>query len=107
MDVLTVVIIGILAVLVIFLIVDRVRGQQRIKEQVDTLARVVGERVEGSIGVFGDVRERLGELTKRTKDIEEVGKSISSLQEALRAPKFRGGFGELGRRGYAAVGDRA
>jgi len=96
MDVLSVVIIGILAVVVIFLIWDRVRGQQRIKEQIDTLARVVGERVEGSMSVFGDVRERLGELTKRTKDIEEVGKSISSLQEALRAPKFRGGFGELG-----------
>ena len=96
MDVTTIIIIAILAVVVIFLIWDRVRGQQRMKEQIDALARLVGERVEGSLGVFGDVRERLGELSKRTKDIEEVGKSISSLQEALRAPKFRGGFGELG-----------
>jgi DNA recombination protein RmuC len=86
----------VLVVLVVFLIVDRVRGRKRLKEQADALSRVVGEKVEGSIGVFGDVRERLGELTKRTRDIEEVGKSITSLQEALRAPKFRGGFGELG-----------
>jgi len=96
MDVISVVVIVVLAVLVIFLIWDRFRGQQRLKEQIDALSRVVGEKVEGSISVFGDVRERLGELTKRTKDIEEVGRSISSLQEALRAPKFRGGFGELG-----------
>lgn len=86
----------ILVVLVVFLIVERVRGRQRLKEQTDALSRLVAERVDGSMGVFGDVRERLGELTKRTRDIEEVGKSIVSLQEALRAPKFRGGFGELG-----------
>ena len=75
---------------------DRFRASQRWKEQGDVLTKTVGDKVEGSIQVFGEVRERLGELTKRTKDIEEVGKSISSLQEALRAPKFRGGFGELG-----------
>jgi DNA recombination protein RmuC len=86
----------VLAVLVVFLIVDRVRSRQRLKEQTDALSRLLTERVEGSLGIFGDVRERLGELTKRTRDIEEVGKSIVSLQEALRAPKFRGGFGELG-----------
>jgi DNA recombination protein RmuC len=92
----TIILVVVIVVLVVFLIVDRVRGRQRLKEQADALSRVVGEKVEGSIGVFGDVRERLGELTKRTRDIEEVGKSITSLQEALRAPKFRGGFGELG-----------
>ncbi len=96
MDAVSIVITVILAVLVIFLIWDRFRGQQRLREQIDALSRVVGEKVEGSISIFGDVRERLGELTKRTRDIEEVGRSISSLQEALRAPKFRGGFGELG-----------
>ncbi len=89
------VLVVIIVVLVVFLIVDRVRGRERLKEQADALSRVVGEKVEGSMGVFGDVRERLGELAKRTRDIEEVGKNISSLQELLRAPKFRGGFGEL------------
>ncbi len=86
----------VLVVLIVFLIVDRVRGRQRLKEQTDALSRLVTERVEGGVNAFGDIRERLGELTKRTRDIEEVGKSIVSLQEALRAPKFRGGFGELG-----------
>jgi DNA recombination protein RmuC len=85
-----------LAIIVGFLLWDRFRARHRWKEQGDALTKIVGEKVEGSIGVFGEVRERLGELTKRTKDIEEVGKRISSLQEALRAPKFRGGFGELG-----------
>jgi len=92
---LEVIIIIVLAVLVIFLVGDRLRGRDRLREQTDTLSRVVGEKVEGSLSVFGEVRERLGELTKRTRDIEEVGKNISSLQELLRAPKFRGGFGEL------------
>ena len=91
--------IGVIILLVIVLVIlisDRLRGRQRWKEQGETLSKIVGEKVEGSVGVFGDLRERLGELTKRTKDIEEVGKSISSLQEALRAPNFRGGFGEQG-----------
>ena len=90
-----IIIIVVLAVLVIVLVVDRVRGQQKLKEQIDSLSRVVGEKIEGSLGIFGDVRERLGELATRTKSIEEVGRNISSLQELLRAPKFRGGFGEL------------
>jgi len=74
---------------------DRRQREQKLKEQGDILSKVVTERMEGSLGVFGEVRERLGELTKRAGDIEEVGKNISSLQELLRAPKFRGGFGEL------------
>ncbi|MBA7487274.1 hypothetical protein ES707_22837 [subsurface metagenome] len=88
--------IALLVILVGFFVWDRFRASRRWKEQSDVLTRIVGEKVEGSIGVFGEVRERLGELTKSTKDIEEVGRSIASLQEALRAPKFRGGFGELG-----------
>jgi len=76
-----IVIIVLLLVIIAFLIWDRLRGQQRLKEQDDALSRMVGEKVAGSLAVFGDVRERLGELTKRTKDIEEVGKSISSLKE--------------------------
>ncbi len=65
------------------------------KEQSDTLSKTVSERIADTTRVFGEVREKLGELTKGTQQIEEVGRNISSLQEILRAPKFRGGFGEL------------
>ncbi len=88
----------ILVILVIlggFFIWDRRRAHQRWKEQGDTLSKVVGEKVEHSVGIFGNVQKQLGELTEKTKDIQEVGKNISNLQELLRAPKFRGGFGEL------------
>ncbi len=90
-----IIIIALLVVLLLFLLWDRLHGRQRLKEQGDALSKIVGEKVEGSMAVFGDVRERLGELTQRAKDIQEVGKNVSSLQELLRAPKFRGGFGEL------------
>jgi len=91
-----IVIIILLLILVGFFLWDRFRREQRLREQGNALSKAVGERLDGTIGVFGDLKERLGELTQRTKDIQEVGRSISSLQEALRAPKFRGQFGELG-----------
>ena len=94
-EIVGIVIIVLLVILIGLFLWDRLRGRQRLKEQGDALSRIVGEKVEGSIAVFGDVRERLGELTQRAKDIQEVGKNVSSLQELLRAPKFRGGFGEL------------
>jgi len=90
-----IVIIILLAVLVIFFLWDRFRQERRWREQSDALSKTVGERIADTTRVFGEVKERLGELTKGTQKIEEVGRNISSLQEILRAPKFRGGFGEL------------
>ena len=60
-----------LAILVVVFLWDRLRARRRWKEQGDALTKIVGEKVEGSVGVFGEVRERLGELTKRAKDIED------------------------------------
>jgi len=85
----------ILAIVIGFFLWDRVRGGQKWKEQGDALSKMMGERLDEKIKVFGEVKEGLGALTQRTKIVEEVGKNISSLQELLRAPKFRGGFGEL------------
>jgi len=87
---------GLLLLVVGFLLWDRLRQGQRWQQQGDALSKVVGDRIDGTIKVFGELKEKLGELTQQTKDIQEVGKSISSLQEALRAPKFRGEFGEVG-----------
>ncbi len=84
-----------LVILVGFFLWYRFRQDQRWKEQSDILSKTVGERIADTTKVFGDVKERLGELAQRTEQIQEVGKNISSLNEVLRAPKFRGGFGEL------------
>ena len=74
---------------------DRLRANQRWKEQSDALSKTMGERIADTTKVFGEVKESLGKLTQRTEQIQEVGRDISSLQELLHAPKFRGGFGEL------------
>ncbi len=88
-------IIILLVILVGFFLWDRLRAGQRWKEQSDIISKTVGERIADTTKVFGEVKERLGELTQRAKEIQEVGKNISGLQEILRAPKLRGGFGEL------------
>jgi len=90
-----IVIIVLLAILVIFFLWDRFRQENRWRQQSDAISKTVGERIADTTRVFGEVREKLGELAKGTQQIEEVGKNISSLQDILRAPKFRGGFGEL------------
>jgi len=90
-----VVIIILLIIVIGFLIWDRLRAGDRWKKQSDTLAKTVGEQIADTTKVFGEVKESLGKLTERTQQIQEVGKNISSLQDILRAPKFRGGFGEL------------
>ena len=88
-------IIILLAVLVVFFIWDRLRARQSWQKQSDALSKTVGERIADTTRVFGEVKESLGKLAQRTEQIQEVGKDISSLQDLLRAPKFRGGFGEL------------
>jgi len=90
-----IVIIVLLAALIGLFLWYILRGQQRWREQGDNLSKMMGEKIDEKIKVFGEVKEGLGILTQRTKVVEEVGRNISSLQEILRAPKFRGGFGEL------------
>ncbi|MFC2021994.1 DNA recombination protein RmuC [Chloroflexota bacterium] len=88
-------IIILLVIIIGFFLWDRLRASHRWKEQSDTLAKTVGERIADTTKVFGEVKESLGKLTQRTEQIQEVGKNIASLQDLLRAPKFRGGFGEF------------
>jgi DNA recombination protein RmuC len=45
--------------------------------------------------VIQDVQKQLGELGKATENIRELGMNVGKLEEMLRAPKLRGGLGEL------------
>ncbi|MFC1624587.1 DNA recombination protein RmuC [Candidatus Omnitrophota bacterium] len=66
-----------------------------ILKQLNSMNSSVGSQLNNSAKVFGEVKESLGSLDQKTRQIHEVGKDIASLQEILRAPKIRGGLGEL------------
>ncbi len=70
-----------------------VRLQETSKAVSDT-HRAVGERLDSATKVFGSVATSLGQLQEANRRLLEVGQDISSLQELLRAPKFRGELGE-------------
>jgi len=50
---------------------------------------------EATTQSFGQIQQNLGELSRTSRYMEEVGKEISGLSDLLRAPKLRGGIGEL------------
>jgi len=50
----------------------------------------------GHIGsTLGNVKQDLGRMEAVTREVLEKAKNISSLENLLRVPKFRGGLGEL------------
>lgn len=57
--------------------------------------RQVGDRLDNAARVVGEVQTQLGKLAVATQQVHAVGRDISVLQESLRSPKFRGGFGEF------------
>ena len=68
---------------------------QDINKQMQNTTGQIGDRLDKAATVIRDVQGGLVRVSEETKQIYEVGKDIGSLQDLLRAPKFRGGFGEL------------
>ncbi|MBL7069689.1 MAG: DNA recombination protein RmuC [Candidatus Omnitrophica bacterium] len=52
-------------------------------------------KLDSAVKAVSDVHEHLGKLQESHRKIYDIGKDISSLQDLLRAPKIRGGIGEL------------
>ncbi len=55
----------------------------------------MGEQLGQYGKVMGDLQGQLGGLAAAAKQMQEVGRDISGLQDILRAPKLRGNLGEL------------
>ncbi len=67
----------------------------RVEQQIQAQTSDVSIRLNNAATVIKDVQKNLGELGKATQEIKELGLSVSKLEEMLRAPKLRGGLGEL------------
>ena len=71
---------------------------QRLHSHQELLLRsheTLGTRLDNAAKVVGDVQNKLGQLHQATNRVVEISKDIASLQDILRPPKLRGGFGEL------------
>ena len=68
---------------------------QMVNQQLQASHGQIGQRLDSTVRVIGEVRENIGKLSKASEQIYEVGKNIATLQEILRPPKLRGGLGEL------------
>jgi DNA recombination protein RmuC len=85
--------------IVIVSIVLKISAQvnERLNQMNQTLQeahKIIGQNLSSATSVFGNVKEQLGKLEATNTQILEVSKDITSLQELLRAPKFRGQMGE-------------
>lgn len=64
---------------------------EQLRRQVDRDLSTVSQHVS----TFGDVREGIGRVREATERILVLGEDIAALQDILRAPKPRGGLGEI------------
>ncbi|MBN2831364.1 MAG: DNA recombination protein RmuC [Candidatus Omnitrophica bacterium] len=56
--------------------------------------KIISQNLGSTVSVFGNVKEQLGKLEVTNQQIVDISRDIASLQELLRAPKFRGAMGE-------------
>ena len=79
--------------------------QKEIREQLGSILNSVNQnlsasqnnintQLKGSTEIINEIHKKLGGLAETTKNIQEIGKDISSLQDILSAPKLRGNLGE-------------
>lgn len=83
------------AILIILKISSQVNDRlNQMNQTLQATHSTMGQSLNNATNIFGSVKEQLGRLQETNAQILDVSKNITSLQELLRAPKFRGQMGE-------------
>lgn len=69
--------------------------QSTVGQRFDAVQSDLGRSLTSQSETIGKIGAQLGELAQSTQQMLDVGKNISSLQDILKPPKVRGGFGEM------------
>jgi len=98
MNILIAVLFLVLAAFIVFVVL-KISSQvnerlNQMNQSIQEANKIIGQNLGSATSAFGSVKEQLGKLEETNKQIIAISKDISSLQELLRAPKFRGAMGE-------------
>jgi DNA recombination protein RmuC len=78
------------------LLQQQIEGAAKLlQQQMSSMTEQVGNRLDSTGRLVGDLKLGLGKLEQSAKQMLDVGKEVASLQDIFRAPKMRGGFGEF------------
>ena len=78
---------------------DKLNGQIQQKlaamdQNINSNQNNITKQLSSSNQTIGDIQNKLGTLETTAKNMQDIGKDISSLQNILQAPKLRGNLGE-------------
>ena len=68
--------------------------REQVRASLESGRTAIDRRLEETQRVVGDVRRSLGEVSGQVKAVHQAARDLQGLQEMLRVPKVRGGFGE-------------
>jgi DNA recombination protein RmuC len=68
---------------------------EQMNQQLSAQTNTIGTRLDTAAKVIGDLQKSQVQLLQATEEMKQLGVSVSQLEGLLKAPKLRGGLGEL------------